>query len=414
MNTMNTNEIMMLDPRAIVRGENARVEASPEGMEQLVASVRRLGVVVPVLVRAGDDGEWVLVAGGRRVTAAIAAGLESVPAVVLEGDEFSAWSAGMVENVVREDLPADMLAAAVADAVAREVAAEDAVAEAMGRPVGWVRDCVAAASLPRALSRWICAGSGAGVGVLASLARAGSDVVGLAVAWMEGGFGVPRSVGRWVAGLEVQAANEAWLREPGCRVVGPDEEARFFLASGGVDPTAGVEVLDGLVDRAVLRSSRDVPPGATWRDVVDGAVFEPWRSIRDGRRVELLEYAVIFAFDKSKAGRGWLRRTPLSGGQAEAREEREARAAVRMRNAAAIGSLVRRPDGLARVASVAESVLGPDVEEFAAEVAGDDAAARIAAALLLVLAQGEAVEDAEWWGDVNESGTGTDASEKTP
>jgi ParB family chromosome partitioning protein len=71
---------------------------------RLADSIKRSGLMQPVIVRPVGAGKYELVAGERRWRAAQAAGLAAVPALVRPmGDEQAAeW--GLVENVQREDL----------------------------------------------------------------------------------------------------------------------------------------------------------------------------------------------------------------------------------------------------------------------------------------------------------------------
>jgi ParB family chromosome partitioning protein len=82
---------------------------SPEDLRELVESVREKGVLQPVLVRPTPEG-YELVAGERRLRAAQAAGVESVPAVVRKMSDREALEATIVENVQRADLNAIELA----------------------------------------------------------------------------------------------------------------------------------------------------------------------------------------------------------------------------------------------------------------------------------------------------------------
>jgi ParB family transcriptional regulator, chromosome partitioning protein len=70
---------------------------------ELVDSVRREGVVQPILVRGAAHG-WELIAGERRWRAAQAAGLKSVPALVRDADDRTSLALALVENIVRADL----------------------------------------------------------------------------------------------------------------------------------------------------------------------------------------------------------------------------------------------------------------------------------------------------------------------
>jgi ParB family chromosome partitioning protein len=80
-----------------------RARIDEERFAELVESVRRDGIVQPVLVREVGDG-WELIAGERRWRAAQAAGLSTVPALVREADDRTSLALALVENIVRADL----------------------------------------------------------------------------------------------------------------------------------------------------------------------------------------------------------------------------------------------------------------------------------------------------------------------
>jgi ParB family chromosome partitioning protein len=75
----------------------------PAELETLTASVREHGILQPVLVTEAVDG-YELVAGERRLRAAIAAGLERIPAIVRQLDDRSRLEIALIENLQREDL----------------------------------------------------------------------------------------------------------------------------------------------------------------------------------------------------------------------------------------------------------------------------------------------------------------------
>jgi ParB family chromosome partitioning protein len=76
--------------------------AGPE-FDELVASVRRHGVLQPVVARPTEGG-FQIVAGERRFRAAQAAGLATIPAVVREITDREALEVALIENLRREDL----------------------------------------------------------------------------------------------------------------------------------------------------------------------------------------------------------------------------------------------------------------------------------------------------------------------
>ncbi len=75
----------------------------PEKMQQLVESVRRDGILQPLLVRPLGDG-FELVAGERRYRAAREALLASVPVNIREMTDDQATQFALAENLQREDL----------------------------------------------------------------------------------------------------------------------------------------------------------------------------------------------------------------------------------------------------------------------------------------------------------------------
>ncbi len=75
------------------------------GLEELAASIRDKGVIEPVILRSVGRG-YELVAGERRTRAAALAGLESIPATVIEADDTQALEIAIIENLQREDLNA--------------------------------------------------------------------------------------------------------------------------------------------------------------------------------------------------------------------------------------------------------------------------------------------------------------------
>jgi ParB family chromosome partitioning protein len=80
-----------------------RARIDEERFAELVESVRRDGIVQPILVRVIGQG-WELIAGERRWRAAQAAGLTTVPALVREADDRTSLALSLVENIVRADL----------------------------------------------------------------------------------------------------------------------------------------------------------------------------------------------------------------------------------------------------------------------------------------------------------------------
>lgn len=74
-----------------------------EALETLTNSIRRQGVVQPIVVRE-VDGNYQLIAGERRWHAAQRAGLEKIPAIIKDVSDQEAAAIALIENLQREDL----------------------------------------------------------------------------------------------------------------------------------------------------------------------------------------------------------------------------------------------------------------------------------------------------------------------
>ena len=80
-----------------------RIFAEEELLE-LTESVKEYGVIQPVIVKKGEGGSYVLIAGERRLRASILAGLSKIPAIIRDADEQDSAIIALVENVQRENL----------------------------------------------------------------------------------------------------------------------------------------------------------------------------------------------------------------------------------------------------------------------------------------------------------------------
>jgi len=81
-----------------------RVHFDPAALESLAESIRKKGVLEPVLVRPLAGGKYELIAGERRTRAARLAGLEKIPAIVKELSDRESLEIALLENLMREDL----------------------------------------------------------------------------------------------------------------------------------------------------------------------------------------------------------------------------------------------------------------------------------------------------------------------
>ncbi len=75
-----------------------------ESLDDLAESIRIHGIIQPLTVRRLASGYYQIIAGERRWRAAKAAGLQEVPAVIIEADDRKVMELGLIENLQREDL----------------------------------------------------------------------------------------------------------------------------------------------------------------------------------------------------------------------------------------------------------------------------------------------------------------------
>lgn len=73
-------------------------------MDDLVKSIRLNGILTPVLVRPQPDGRYEMISGHRRLHAAGLAGLEAIPAIIMELDDDDATIILVEANLQREEI----------------------------------------------------------------------------------------------------------------------------------------------------------------------------------------------------------------------------------------------------------------------------------------------------------------------
>ena len=81
-----------------------RTRMDEGALADLAESIKRQGLMQPVLVRPVGEGRYEIIAGERRVRAATLAGLDEVPVLVREVEDDAAAVMALVENIQREDL----------------------------------------------------------------------------------------------------------------------------------------------------------------------------------------------------------------------------------------------------------------------------------------------------------------------
>ena len=80
-----------------------RKDFSHEELEELADSIKKYGVISPIIVKKTSDG-YTIIAGERRWRAARMAELDEVPVIIKDVDQLTAAEMSIVENIQRTDL----------------------------------------------------------------------------------------------------------------------------------------------------------------------------------------------------------------------------------------------------------------------------------------------------------------------
>jgi len=121
---------------------DARTMVDEDKFEELVASIRRLGVLEPVVLRPTGDNEYEVVLGARRVLAANAAGLGKIPAIVRKIDDTEVDAIRLDENVIREDMNPVDIGRFIIRVMQAHGINQSEVARRFGRDPAWVSQMV--------------------------------------------------------------------------------------------------------------------------------------------------------------------------------------------------------------------------------------------------------------------------------
>lgn len=83
-----------------------RTHFDEEALDELAESIKNIGIIQPITVRATENNRFQLIAGERRLKASIKAGLKTIPAYIRTADDQNMLEMGLIENIQREDLNA--------------------------------------------------------------------------------------------------------------------------------------------------------------------------------------------------------------------------------------------------------------------------------------------------------------------
>jgi len=112
-NILQSNEIELKEGEELVKSikiieiepnrEQPRKRFDNESLEELAESIKRYGVIQPIIVNKKED-YYEIIAGERRWRAAKKAGLSEMPCIIRDNDERKNKEIALIENIQREDL----------------------------------------------------------------------------------------------------------------------------------------------------------------------------------------------------------------------------------------------------------------------------------------------------------------------
>ncbi|KGM13279.1 ParB/RepB/Spo0J family partition protein [Cellulomonas bogoriensis] len=200
-----------------------------EELDELVGSIREIGVLQPVVVRPveGDDVQFELIMGERRWRATQAAGLDAIPAIIRETDDSDLLRDALLENLHRSQLNPLEEAAAYRQLLDDFECTHDELAQRIHRSRPQISNTLRLLRLPPLVQRRVAAGV-----LSAGHARA---LLGLA-----DGAAMERLAQRIVAeGLSVRATEEIVTLGGDEEKPGPRPRPRAGDRNAALDELAG-------------------------------------------------------------------------------------------------------------------------------------------------------------------------------
>ena len=198
-----------------------RLAVDDDALRELTESVRRDGVLVPILLTPEADG-YLVIAGHRRFKAANLVGLQEIPAYIIPADEAGRWSGAFAENMFRQDLTAIEEAAAIVDCLESGRYDVDSLGKALGKSRHWIDDRVMIASWPEDVQEMVHLG-GLSCAAARNLAMIGDEVHrGMLLTYARDNGASARSTAAWLqaweAGKEYRDPGEVPVADPGAAI----------------------------------------------------------------------------------------------------------------------------------------------------------------------------------------------------
>ena len=126
--------------------DQPRKVIDPDALAELAASIRKYGILTPLLFRTADQGWLYIVSGERRYLAAKEVGLLILPAICVTGSHAEI---ALVENLQRQDLTVIEEAEALQRLMDEQHYTKEQLGEVLGKPRTTINDSISLMRLPQ-------------------------------------------------------------------------------------------------------------------------------------------------------------------------------------------------------------------------------------------------------------------------
>ena len=135
-----------------------RKHFDPAALDELIASIKEIGILQPPVVRQTTPGKYELIMGERRFRAAKAAGLTSIPVIIRQTPDNELLREALIENIHRSQLNALEEAAAYSQLLTDFNCTHDELAQKLGRSRPLISNTIRLMNLPTSVQQKLVSG----------------------------------------------------------------------------------------------------------------------------------------------------------------------------------------------------------------------------------------------------------------
>ena len=129
-----------------------------DALNELIASIKEIGILQPPVVRKVSEGRYELIMGERRLRAAKAAGLTTIPVIIRQTPDNELLREALIENIHRSQLNPLEEAAAYAGLLTDFGCTHEELAMKLGRSRPLISNMLRLLNLPPTVQRKVAAG----------------------------------------------------------------------------------------------------------------------------------------------------------------------------------------------------------------------------------------------------------------